>query len=74
MREALANLAGILLAGGLLGVEVWVVAIGLLAGLIARPEPVTPRALAVAGLLLGVSAVAYVAAVVLIAVLLSSGR
>jgi hypothetical protein len=31
MTEALANLAGVLIVGALLGVEVWVVAIGLLA-------------------------------------------
>jgi hypothetical protein len=33
MTEALASLAGVLIAGGLLGVEVWVVAIGILGGL-----------------------------------------
>jgi hypothetical protein len=32
MTEALASLAGVLIAGGLLGVEVWGVAIGILAG------------------------------------------
>jgi hypothetical protein len=74
MTEALMNLAGVLIAGGLLGVEVWVVAIGILAWVIAHPGPVMPRVLAIAGLLLGASAAAYVAIVVLVGVLLSSGR
>jgi hypothetical protein len=74
MTEGIANLAGVLFAGGLLGVDVWVVAIGLLGWVVARPGPITPRILVVAGLLLGASAVAYVAAVVLVGVLLSSVR
>jgi hypothetical protein len=74
MTEALANLAGVLIAGCLLGVEVWVVAIGLLAWVIGRHGPITPNVLAVAGLLLGTSVAAYVASVVLIGVLLSANR
>jgi hypothetical protein len=74
MMEALANLAGVLVTGGLLGAEVWVVAIAILAWVVAHQGPITPRVLVVAGLLLGASAVAYVAAVVLIGVLLSAGR
>ena len=70
MMEALANLAGVLIAGTLLGVEVWVVTIGVLAWVVARHGPIVPRVLVVAALLLGVSAVAYVAAVVLIGVVL----
>jgi hypothetical protein len=73
VTELLANLAGVLLAGWLLGVEVWVVAIGMLAWVVARKEPITPRVLAVAGLLLSASAAAYVVIVVLIGVLLSAG-
>jgi hypothetical protein len=71
---ALANLAGVLIAGALLGAEVWVVTIGILAWVAGRQGPITPRVLAVAGLLLGASAVAYVTIVVLIGVLLSPGR
>jgi hypothetical protein len=74
MTEALANLAGVLIAGCLLGVEVWVVAIGLLAWVIGRHGPITPNVLAVAGLLLGTSVAAYVASVVLIGVRLSATR
>jgi hypothetical protein len=73
VTELLANLAGVLLAGWLLGVEVWVVAIGMLAWVVARKEPITPRVLAVAGLLLSASAAAYVVIVVVIGVLLSAG-
>jgi len=73
MVEALASLAGVLIAGWLLGVEVWVVAIALLAWVIGRHEPITPRVVMVAGLLLAVSAAAYVASVVLIGVLLDRG-
>ena len=73
MTELLANLAGVLLAGWLLGAEVWVVAIGILAWVVARQEPITPRVLAVAGLLLSASAAAYVAIVSLIGFLLSAG-
>ena len=74
MTEALANLAGVLIAGWLLGIEVWVVAIGLLAWVVARQGPITPRVLVVAGLLLSASGAAYVASVVLIGVLLSTIR
>jgi hypothetical protein len=74
MMEALANLAGVLVAGALLGLEVWVAAIGILAWVVARPGPVTTRTLVIAGLLLGTSAGAYVAIAVLVAVLLSSGH
>jgi hypothetical protein len=74
MTELLAKLVGVLIAGGLLGVEVWVVAIGILAWVVARQGPITPRALAVAWLLLSASAAAYVAIVVVIGVLLSAGR
>jgi hypothetical protein len=73
VTELLANLGGVLLAGWLLGVEVWVVAIGILAWVVARQEPIRPRVLAVAGLLLSASAAAYVVIVVLIGVLLSAG-
>ena len=73
MMEALANLAGVLIAGWLLGVEIWVVAVALLAWVVGRPGPITPRAVVVAGLLLAVSAAAYVASVVLIGVLLGGG-
>jgi hypothetical protein len=74
MTELLANLVGVLIAGGLLGVEIWVVAIGILAWVVARQGPITPRVLVVAGLLLGASAAAYVGIVVLIGVLLSADR
>lgn len=74
MTEVLANLAGVLIAGWLLGVEVWVVAIGLLAWVVACQGPITPRVLVVAGLLFGASVATYVAIVVLIGVLLSAGR
>ena len=74
MTEALVSLAGALVAGGLLGVEVWVVAIGILAWVVARPGPITTRVSVVAGLLLAVSAVAYAAAVVLIGALLPSAQ
>ena len=74
MTEALTNLAGVLIAGWLLGVEVWVVAIGLLAWVIGRHGPITPRILVVAGLMLGASATVYIASVVLIGVLLSVVR
>jgi hypothetical protein len=73
VTELLANLAGVLLAGWLLGVEVWVVAIGILAWVVTRKEPITPRVLAVAGLLLSASAAAYVVIVVVIGALLSAG-
>jgi hypothetical protein len=73
VMELLANLAGVLLAGWLLGVEVWVVAIAILAWVVARQEAITPRVLAVAGLLLSASAAAYVVIVVLIGVRLSAG-
>ena len=72
MTEALANLAGVLIAGWLLGVEVWVVAVALLAGVVGRHGPITPAVLVVVGLLLGASTAAYVASVVLIGVLLSA--
>jgi hypothetical protein len=72
VTELLANLAGVLLAGWLLGVELWVLAIGILAWLVARQAPVTPRVLAVAGLLLSASAAAYVAIVALVGFLLSA--
>lgn len=71
MMAALAALTGVLIAGCLLGVEVWVVAIAMLAWLVARPAPISTRVLVVTGLLLGASAAAYVGIVVLIGVLLS---
>lgn len=74
MTEALASLAGVLIAGWLLGVEVWVVAIGILAWVVSRPGPITLRVSVVAGLLLAVSAVAYVAAVMLIGAMLPSAH
>jgi hypothetical protein len=74
MTEALASLAGVLIAGGLLGVEVWVVAIGILAWVVSRPGPITTRVSVVAGLLLAVSAVAYVGAAVLIGAMLPSAH
>lgn len=71
--EALVNLAGVLLAGTLLGIEIWIVSIALLAWVVASPaRPITSRIPVVAGLLLAVSAVAYVAAAVLIGILLES--
>lgn len=70
MTESLAHIAGVLLAGGLLGVVIWVVGIGILAAVVARPGPITARVVGVAGLALAVSAVAYVGAVLLIAALL----
>ena len=72
MTEALANLIGVLIAGALLGVEIWVVGIAVLAWVVARHGPIIPRALVLAAFVLGVSAVAYVAVVVLIAALLES--
>jgi hypothetical protein len=72
MTEALANLIGVLIAGALLGVEIWVVGIGLLAWVVARQGPVIPRVLIVAAFFLGVSGVAYVAVIVLIGALLES--
>jgi hypothetical protein len=72
MTEALANLAGVLIVGALLGVEVWVVAIGLLAWVVASPRPIPSRIPILAALLLSVSVVAYIAAVVLIGVVLES--
>jgi hypothetical protein len=74
MTEALASLAGVLIAGALLGVEVWVVGIGILAWVVARPGTITTRVAVVAGLLLALSAVAYVAAVVLIGAVLPSAH
>jgi hypothetical protein len=58
MTEVLATLAGVLIAAWLLGAEVWVVAIGILAWVVARQGPITPRVLVVAGLLLSASAAA----------------
>ena len=74
MTEALANLVGVLIAGWLLGIEVWVVATALLAWVIGRHGPITPSVVVVAGLLLGASAGAYVASVVLIGLLLAAVR
>jgi hypothetical protein len=56
------------------GVEVWVAAIAVLAWVIGRHGPITPRVLVVAGLMLGASAAAYLTSVVLIGVLLSAIR
>lgn len=47
------------------------VAVGILAAVVARPGPITPRALGLAGLGLAVSGLAYVAAVLLIGALLT---
>jgi hypothetical protein len=72
MTEGLASLLGVLIAGALLGVQVWVVGVGVLAWVVARHGPIIPRVLIVAALLLGVSAIAYVAAVVLIGMLVDA--
>jgi hypothetical protein len=69
MTEAVASLVGVLIAGTLLGVEMWIVGTGVLAWVVAR-RPVPTRVVIVAALVLGASIVAYVAAVVLIGGLL----
>jgi hypothetical protein len=64
-----ANLVGVLVAAALLGVDVWVVAIVSLGYVLTRPA-LGALAVGRAVLALAVSAVAYVAVVVAIAVLL----
>jgi hypothetical protein len=72
MMEGLASLLGVLIAGALLGIEVWVVGVGVLAWVVARHGAILPHVLIVAALFLGFSAIAYVAAVVLIGILIDA--
>ena len=65
-----ANLLAVLVAAFLLGVEVWVVAILALAYVVSR-EAITVGALVKAAAALGASAIAYVAAVMVIGLLVS---
>lgn len=61
---ATASLAAVLLAAILLGFEVWVVGIAVLAWAVSRPT-VTATVLAKAGAALAVSAIGYAAVVIL---------
>ncbi len=69
MGTLAANLAAVLLAALLLGAAVWVVGIALLAWLTTRPA-VTVGVLVTTGAALGATALAYVAAVVLMRLVL----
>ncbi len=62
---ATANLAAVLVAAILLGLEVWVVGIAALAWTVSRPA-LTGAVLAKAGAALAVSAIGYVAVVILV--------
>jgi hypothetical protein len=65
-----ANLIGVLLAGALLGVAVWVVDVGVLAWLVSRPS-VSRRAVAGGLAVVAAVTVTYVGVVILIGVVLT---
>jgi hypothetical protein len=67
---ALLSLLGVLLAGALLGVEVWVVGIWLLARLVAA-SGLSARRVSTIGAVFALSALSYVIAVVLIGLAVS---
>ena len=65
-----ANLAGVLVALGLLGIVVWIVAIGVLAYMVSR-EVITAGVLMRAGIALLGSAIVYAGLVILVGALVS---
>ncbi len=65
-----ANVAGVLLALVLLGVEVWVVAVAALAYVVSR-EVITVPVLMRAAIVVGGSAIGYIAVVTLVGTLVS---